>query len=64
MEPIFKAGETVYYVDSDNFIEEAAVVMTIAGFVTIRFKNREWGTRVCGIHLYRSREEAEESIKE
>ena len=64
MEPKFKAGETVYYVNSNNFIEEAAVVMTIADFVTIRFKNREWGTRVRGSHLYRSREEAEESIKE
>ena len=64
MEPEFRAGETVYYVDSDNFIEEATVVMTIAGFVTIRYKNREWGTQVRGCHLYRSREEAEESIKE
>ena len=29
MEPEFRAGKTVYYVDSDNFIDEATVVMTI-----------------------------------
>ena len=36
MEPEFTAGKTVYYVDSDNFIEEAAVVMTMSWLIEKR----------------------------
>ncbi|MBQ4514068.1 MAG: hypothetical protein II969_13825 [Anaerolineaceae bacterium] len=60
----YKQGETVYFTSSNGTVEEAAVVMTIAGFVTIRFTNRSWGDRVREDRLYRSREEAEAALKE
>ncbi|MBQ4513821.1 MAG: hypothetical protein II969_12570 [Anaerolineaceae bacterium] len=63
METKFKAGETVYLVSNSHFIEEANVVMTISGFVTIRFTQRGGGTRVRENRLYSIREEAEASIK-
>ena len=63
MEKKFKAGETVYLVSNSHFIEEANVVMTISGFVTIRFTQRGGGTRVRENRLYSTREEAESSIK-
>jgi len=63
METKFKAGETVYLVSNSHFIEEANVVMTISGFVTIRFTQRGGGTRVRENRLYSTREEAEASIK-
>lgn len=44
METKFKAGKTVYLVSDSHFIEEANVVMTISGFVTIRFSQRGGGT--------------------
>ena len=63
METKFKAGETVYLVSNSHFIEEATVVMTISGFVTIRFTQRGGGTRVRENRLYATREEAEAKIK-
>ena len=55
----FKPGDTVYLIGNTYFIEEATVVMTISGFVTIRFIERSGGTRVRENRLYASREEAE-----
>ena len=46
MEKKYKPGDTVYLISSARFIEEATVVMTISGFVTIRFTQRGGGTRV------------------
>ena len=63
MERKFRAGETVYLVSDSHVVEEATVVMTISGFVTVRFTGREWGTRVRGNRLYATREEAEAAIK-
>ena len=57
-------GETVYFPSSNRTAEDSAVVMTIAGFVTIRFTNRSWGNRVREDCLYRSRQEAEAALKE
>ena len=62
METKFKPGKTVYLISSSRFIEEATVVMTISGFVTIRFTERSGGTRVRENRLYASREEAEAAI--
>ena len=46
METKFKKGDTVYLIGDTHFIEEATVVMTVAGFVTIRFTEQGGGTRV------------------
>ena len=63
MEKKYKPGDTVYLISSARFIEEATVVMTVSGFVTIRFTNRGGGTRVRENRLYATREEAEAAIK-
>ena len=63
MERKFRAGETVYLISDSRVVEEATVVMTISGFVTVRFTGREWGTRVRENHLYATREDAEAAIK-
>ncbi len=55
----FKPGDIVYLIGNSHFIEEATVVMTISGFVTIRFVERGGGTRVRENRLYATREEAE-----
>ena len=59
----FKQGDVVYLIGNNHFIEEAVVVMTISGFVTIRFTGRKGGTRVRENRLYSTREEAEAAIK-
>ena len=64
METKFKAGETVYLISNSHFIEEATVVMTISGFVTIRFTQRGGGTRVRENRLYATQEEAETAIND
>ena len=63
MDTKFKPGDIVYLIGNTHFIEEATVVMTITGFVTIRFTEREGGTRVRENRLYRTREEAEAVVK-
>ena len=59
----FLKGDTVYLISSKYFIEEATVVMNLAGFVTIRFTKRGGGTRVRENRLYATREEAETAVK-
>ena len=63
MDTRFKKGDKVYLIGNTHFIEEATVVMTVAGFVTIRFTERGGGTRVRENRLYASREEAEAAVK-
>ena len=63
MEKKYKPGDTVYLISSARFIEEATVVMTVSGFVTIRFTKRGGGTRVRENRLYATRIEAEDAIK-
>jgi len=63
MDPKYKPGTTVYLIGNTHFIEEAIVVMTVAGFVTIRFTERSGGTRVRENRLYPTREEAEAVVK-
>ena len=60
----FKPGDTVYLIGNARFIEEATVVMTVAGFVTIRFTERSGGTRVRESRLYATKEDAERVIKQ
>lgn len=62
METRFKQGDTVYLIGNNHFIEEAVVVMTISGFVTIRFTERKGGTRVRENRLYSTRAEAETAV--
>ncbi len=59
----FKPGAIVYLIGNNHFIEEATVVMTVAGFVTIRFTERNGGTRVRESRLYPTKEEAEAIAK-
>lgn len=59
----FKPGDVVYLIGNSRFIEEATVVMTISGFVTIRFTERTGGTRVRESRLYSSRAEAESVVQ-
>ena len=63
MERKFRAGETAYLISNSHFLEKAYVVMTISGFVTIRFTQRGGGTRVRENRLYATREEAETEVK-
>lgn len=58
----YKRGETVYLVGNGHFIEPAIVVMHAGGFVTIRFTEREGGTRVRESRLFSTKEEAEKSV--
>ncbi len=58
----FKRGDIVYLVSNGHIIEEASVVMTVSGFVTIRFTKRSGGTRVRENRLYATRAEAEAVI--
>lgn len=53
----------VYLISNGHIIEEATVVMNLAGFVTIRFTKRDGGTRVRESRLYATREEAEAAVK-
>ena len=53
----------MYLINESHVVEEATVVMTISGFVTVRFTEREWGERVRESRLYVTREEAESAIK-
>lgn len=62
MDTKFKRGETVYLIGNGHFIEEAVVVMTVSGFVTIRFTERAGGTRIRENRLYKTREEAEAAV--
>ena len=63
MDTKFKKGDKVYLVGDTHFIEEAVVVMNVAGFVTIRFTERGGGTRMRENRLYPTKEEAEVAIK-
>lgn len=63
MDTKFLRGDTVYLISNGHIIDEATVVMNLAGFVTIRFTKRGGGTRVRENRLYASREEAEAAIK-
>ena len=63
MDTKFQKGDTVYLISNNHFIEEATVVMNLAGFVTIRFAKRGGGTRVRENRLYPTREEAEAAVK-
>ena len=63
MDTKFLRGDTVYLISNGHIIDEATVVMNLAGFVTIRFTKRGGGPRVRENRLYASREEAEAAIK-
>ena len=63
METKFRTGEKVYLINESHAVEEATVVVTISGFVTVRFTEREWGERVRESRLYATREEAEAAVR-
>ena len=59
----FKQGNIVYLVDNNLYIEKVEAVMTITGFVTIRFTERKGWTHGRESRLYSAKDEAEVSIK-
>ncbi|MBQ6521151.1 MAG: hypothetical protein IJI14_20780 [Anaerolineaceae bacterium] len=59
MKAKYKTGDIVYFSEYGGNVEEATVVMTIAGFVTIRFTQHDSGTRVRENRLFPTRDEAE-----
>lgn len=63
MDMKYLRGDTVYLISNGHIIEEATVVMNLAGFVTIRFTKRGGGTRVRESRLYATQEEAEAAVK-
>lgn len=55
----FKAGDTVYLIESNRIIREITIVKLAGGFYTIRFKDSGGGIKVRENRLYTSKEEAE-----
>ena len=58
----FNKGDRVFVPVSNSFVREAEVLSFSGGFYTIRFINREGGTRVRESRLFPTRAEAEASI--
>ena len=58
----FNKGDRVFVTVSNSFVREAEVLSTSGGFYTLRFINREGGTRVRESRLFTTKEEAEASI--
>ena len=59
----FKAGDTVYIVESNRFIREAEVRSCGGGMYLVRFKDNGGGIRLREHRLFATKEEAEASIK-
>ena len=58
-----KQCDIVYPAGNNLYTEKVEVVVTMAGFVMIRFPERKDGTHVCESRLYSAKDEAEASIK-
>lgn len=58
----FVPGETVYIIENATHVREAVVVRNSAGFCVIRLSGGG-GTRLRESRLFRSRTEAEESVR-
>lgn len=59
----FKQGDIVYLAGNNLYIEKTDAVMTMTGFVTIRFTERKGWTHGRESRLYSAKDEAEASIK-
>ena len=59
----FEKGETVYFIQSAIYIKEAQVINDSGGFVTVRILETGGGFRARQSRFFKSKEEAERSIK-
>lgn len=59
----FEKGETVYFVQSAIYVKEAEVLNCAAGFVTVRIKETGGGFRARESRFFKTKEEAEKSVK-
>ena len=58
----FNLGDTVYFIESTNFIRQATIINCSAGFCTIRFETGNSGPsgiRVRESKIYRTKQEAQ-----
>ena len=58
----FKQCDIVYLAGNNLYTEKVEVVVTMAGFVTIRLLERKGGTHVLESRLYSAKDEAEASL--
>lgn len=58
----FKAGDTVFIVESNRFIPEAEVRSCIGGIYLIKFKDNGGGIKLKEHRLFATKEEAEANI--
>ena len=58
----FIKGDHVFVTVSNCYVREAEVLSSSGGLCTLRFINREGGTRVRESRLFTTKEEAEASI--
>ena len=58
----FKAGDTVFIVESNRFIREAKVRSCTGGIYLIKFKDNGGGIKLKEHRLFATKEEAEASI--
>ena len=59
----FKQCDIVYLAGNNLYTKKDEAVMTMVGFVTIRFPERKDGTHVCESRLYSAKDETETSTK-
>ncbi len=59
----FEKGETVYFIQSAIYIKEAQVINDSGGFVTVRILETGGGFRARQNRFFKSKEEAEQSIR-
>ena len=58
----FKAGDTVYIVESNHFIREAEIKSFAGGMYLVKFKDSGGGIKLKEHRLFASKEDAEVSI--
>ena len=58
----FKAGDTVFIVESNRFIREAEVRSCSGGMYLVKFKDNGGGIKLKEHRLFASKEDAEASI--
>lgn len=58
----FQPNSTAYIISAGNRIEPVTIVKYSGGFYTVRYQNREGGTRLKEHRLFATEDEAEQEI--
>ena len=58
----FKAGDTVFIVESNRFIREAQIKSCAGGMYLLKFKDSDGGIKLKEHRLFATKEDAEASI--